>query len=218
MSEKRRISRTTAVLGLAAVAGMVAGAIAVYVMQSGDGNLGQLAADCAGAVDTARRIEPLVKGEIAGFRTATEPESFADLSFRKPDGGETTLAGLGGKAALVNLWATWCAPCRIEMPSLDRLQATLGSDAFEVVAINIDIGSEERAKAFLAEIGVKDLAFYSDPSTSVFKTLKGRGLAFGLPTTILVDGKGCRIGVLQGPAHWDSEEAKALIGAAIAPG
>src|SRR5690606_32039902 len=108
--------------------------------------------------------------------------------------------------------------CRIAMPSLDRLQAPRGGDAFEIVAINVDIGSEARAKAFLAELVVKDLAFQSDPTTGVCKTLKGRGLAFRLPTTLLVDGKGCRIGVLQGPAHWDSEEAKALIGAAIAPG
>ena len=76
----------------------------------------------------------------------------------------------------------------------------------------------ERARAFLDEIGVKQLAFYADPSFAIFNDLKKRGLALGLPTTILVDGKGCRIGGIEGPAEWDSEDAKALITAAMAPG
>ncbi len=115
---------------------------------------------------------------------------------------------------LVNVWATWCVPCRAEMPTLDRLQAARGGKDFQVAAVNIDLNNPERAKAFLAEIGVKNLAFYSDPTTGLFNQLKGRGLGFGLPTTVLVDGKGCRLGVVEGPAEWDSPDARALIEAA----
>jgi hypothetical protein len=104
------------------------------------------------------------------------------------------------------------------MPALDNLEAALGGDSFEVVAINIDLGDPERARAFLGEIGVSRLAFYSDPSAQVFSALKKRGLAFGLPVTLLVDGKGCRVGSVEGPAAWDSDDAKALIGAALASG
>jgi thiol-disulfide isomerase/thioredoxin len=200
----------------AAVAAALAGALAVYVMVSGAGN-GDLAAsaDCGPALEAAKRAEPFARGEVAAFRVATEPDSLAGLAFTGPDGAAVTLAGLGGKTALVNLWATWCVPCRAEMPMLDRLEAERGGADFAVVAINIDLNGVDRAKAFLDEIGVRRLPFYSDPTTGVFKELKRRGLALGLPLTILVDGKGCRIGVLEGPAVWDSDDAKALIGAAV---
>src|SRR5262249_37423449 len=104
---------------------------------------------------------------------------------------------------------------RAEMPALDRLQAAMGGDQFNVTAINVDVQQPERAKDFLTEIGVSRLALYSDPTMGVFNDLKHRGLAIGLPTTLLLDGKGCRLGIVEGPAEWDSEDAKALISAAI---
>jgi thiol-disulfide isomerase/thioredoxin len=218
MAEKRHLmSRRAGLIALAAVAGMLAGTIAVYVMRSGEGNAPVASADCAGALAAAKRAEPFARGELAAFRPAAESDWLDGLAFKTPDGKETTLAAFAGKTTLVNIWATWCVPCRTEMPALDRLEAALGGDAFQVVAINIDVGGEEKARAFLDEIGVKNLAFYSDPTSRVFRTLKGRGLAFGLPTTLLVDGKGCRIGVVEGPAAWDSNDAKALIGAAMGP-
>jgi hypothetical protein len=94
----------------------------------------------------------------------------------------------------------------------------MGGDAFTVAAVNVDVKAPERAIAFLNEIGVKNLAFYSDPTLGVLNALKRRGLAIGLPTTLLVDGKGCRIGIIEGPAAWDSPDAKALIRAATQPG
>ncbi len=147
------------------------------------------------------RAAPLAKGEVAAFRVATEPESLAGLAFTDPEGKPVTLAALQGKTALVNVWATWCVPCRAEMPTLDRLQAEMGGDQFAVVPVNIDLNATERAKAFLDEIGVANLPFYSDPSGKLFQDLKRRGLAIGLPTTILVDGKGCRIGVVGRPGR-----------------
>lgn len=209
-----RPTRVLPVLVAAALAGVVAGAVAVYVMVSGNSN-GDVAqsADCAGAVAAAERAAPFAKGEVAAFRVADPPRDLGALAFTDPAGKPVTLAGLG-KASLVNIWATWCVPCRTEMPTLDRLEAALGGDGFAVVPVNIDLNATERATAFLEEIGVTHLPFYSEPSGALFKDLKGRGLAIGLPTTVLVDEKGCEIGVLEGPAEWDSEDAQALIRAA----
>jgi thiol-disulfide isomerase/thioredoxin len=207
-------------LGVAAVAGMLAGAIAVYVKGSADGNgaADQARVDCAGAAAIAARLAPLARGEVAAFRTTDQPDLVRDLAFDAPDGSATSLKAFAGKTVLLNLWATWCVPCRAEMPALDRLEGALGSDRFAVVAVNVDLRAPERARVFLDEIGVSKLAFYADPSFEIVKDLKKRGLALGLPTTILVDGKGCRIGGVEGPAAWDSEDAKALIAAATAPG
>ena len=126
-----------------------------------------------------------------------------------------TLAAFKGKVALVNLWATWCAPCRQEMPALDRLQAALGGDDFAVVPVSIDIGGRDRPAAFLKQIGVKNLPLYTDRTTEIFEGLKTRGLAIGLPVTVLLDRNGCRLGHINGPAEWDSEDGKRLIEAAI---
>src|SRR5690606_41587457 len=111
---------------------------------------------------------------------------------------------------------TWCVPCREEMPALNALEKELGSDRFEVVAVNIDTGDDEKPKAFLNETGVHELAYYRDASMGVVNTLQKEGLAFGLPVTLLMDDKGCLISAMNGPAAWDSEDAKALIGAALA--
>ncbi len=221
MTDGRTARRRIALwLGMAAVAGILAGAVAVYVRESGNGNgaSAEASADCAGAVATAARLAPLAKGQVAAFRPADQPDLVSALAFQAPDGSDTSLKAFAGKTVLVNLWATWCVPCRAEMPALDRLEGALGSDRFSVVAVNVDQNNPERAHAFLKEIGVSKLAFYADPSYAIFSALKKRGLALGLPTTILVDGKGCRIGGIEGPAEWDSEDAKALITAAMASG
>lgn len=207
-------------LGIAAVAGILAGAVAVYVRESGNSNgvSAALAVDCAGALKAAARVAPLATGQVAAFRPADKPDLVRDLAFKTPDGADTSLAAFAGKTVLLNLWASWCVPCRAEMPALDRLEGTLGSDRFSVVAVNVDVNNPQRAHAFLDDIGVKRLAFYADPSFAIVNALKKRGLALGLPSTILVDGKGCRIGGIEGPAQWDSKDAEALIKAAIAPG
>jgi thiol-disulfide isomerase/thioredoxin len=202
-----------ALLAIAAVAGLVAGTVAVYVRGSGNSNAA--AAGCDLALAASARAEPLARGEVAAFRVASRPENLAGLAFVSPEGQPAKLADFSGKAVLLNLWATWCVPCREEMPALDHLEAELGGDDFTVVAVNVDVRNRERARAFLDDIGVSNLAFYSDPNLAVFNDLKRRGHALGLPSTILVDGKGCVIGGIEGPAVWDSEDAKSLIRAAI---
>src|SRR5205807_2579664 len=106
----------------------------------------------------------------------------------------------------LNLWATWCIPCRKEMPALDALQARLGGPNFEVLAINIDTPASAKPRAWLKEAAIARLAYYADPSAKVFQELKLAGKVFGLPTTVLVDPAGCEIGTMAGPAEWASED------------
>ena len=135
------------------------------------------------------------EGRNRGARGRRQAASRSRLSFNAPDGKKVTLADFKGRALLVNLWATWCVPCRAEMPALDRLQAKAGGADFEVVAINVDTARLERAPAFLDEIGVKTLTRYADPSADAFETLRLAGKALGLPTSLLIDKDGCEIGV-----------------------
>jgi thiol-disulfide isomerase/thioredoxin len=203
--------------GVAATAVAAVVLAGIYVTLAGQGN-GGVDAACAAAKADAAALDPLVGGEVAAFQLAREPEKLSGLAFTGTDGKPKTLAAFGGKVALVNLWATWCGPCRKEMPALDRLQAALGGDDFAVVPISIDIGDPERPKAFLEQIGVKNLPLYTDRTTKIFEDVKARGLAIGLPVTFLLDRNGCRLGHINGPAEWDSEDGRRLIEAAIRGG
>ena len=106
-------------------------------------------------------------------------------------------------------------PCRGEMPQLDKLQSLLGSDKFQVVAVNIDTSRPERPKALFQELGIKALTLYTDPTANSFYELKQAGKALGLPLSILIDGEGCQLGLLNGPAAWGSPDAQGLIAQAI---
>ena len=220
MSVKKKLGLPAGqLIAIAGLAGLLAGGAAIYVKESLSGNGAVASVDpvaCALAAERAAAITPFSKGQVAAMRTVDEHRPLPDLAFNGPDGKTRTIADFAGRTLLVNLWATWCVPCREEMPALNALQKTLGSDRFEVVAINIDTGDDEKPKAFLDETGVHDLAFYRDASMGVFNTLKKEGLAFGLPVTLLMDEKGCLISAMNGPAAWDSEDAKALINAALA--
>lgn len=217
--EKKPGRPAVKLVALAALAGILAGAAAVYVMESRSGNGAATAAadagQCTAAKDKAAALDPFFTGQVAAMKAADEPRPLPALSFNGPDGTPRTIADFSGKTLLVNLWATWCFPCREEMPALNTLQKELGSDRFEVVAINIDTGTDEKPKAFLDETGVHDLGYYRDSSMGVFNALKKEGLAFGLPVTLLMDDQGCLVSAMNGPAVWDSEDAKALIKAAL---
>ncbi|MEP9350124.1 TlpA disulfide reductase family protein [Xanthobacter sp. KR7-225] len=221
--------RAIGVVALATVAGAAVGALALYGMNRLPGNASAPAAPapaaqvasvddpaCAPAVARAKALEPLVKGEIAALTLATAPRRLPALSFADASGRAMSLEDFRGRTVLVNLWATWCVPCRKEMPALDALQGALGGPPFEVVAINLDTRDPEKPKSFLNEIGVKNLRYFADPATKSFQALRGAGRGFGLPTTLLVDGKGCEIAYLAGPAEWGGPEAAALLRAAIA--
>src|SRR5262245_62887459 len=160
---KRRLAMVVA----GGIAGVAAGLAAVY----GIGTLQRNAADeaCAGAVDLAQRLAPLARGEVAAFTVADPSLRLPDLAFRDAAGREHRLAGWRGRTVLFNLWATWCVPCRKEMPALDALEGKLGGPAFEVVAVNIDTRDPDKPRAWLTEVGVGRLGYYADPSAKVFQ-------------------------------------------------
>ncbi len=174
------------------------------------------AAACAPAVATAGRIAPLAHGQVAALTVARTAFRVPDLAFKDAAGRDRTLADWRGRTVLLNLWATWCVPCRKEMPALDALESKLGGANFEVVAVNIDTRDPQKPLAFLKEVGVTHLAYYSDPSAKVFEDLKTAGKAFGMPTTLIVDRAGCEIGEMAGPAEWASAAGVKLVRAALA--
>ena len=155
--------------------------------------------------------ERFSKGEITAFVFKKSRDEVPEFSFTDGDEKPLTLADWKGRVVLLNLWATWCAPCRKEMPGLDRLQGELGGDDFEVVALSVDRKGIKPSAKFLKEVGAENLALYVDDTSKAMFEMRARGL----PATYLIDREGRLIGRLVGPAEWDTDEAKALIQAAI---
>jgi thiol-disulfide isomerase/thioredoxin len=197
----------------AAALALMALAIVLYGTKVPGGKEAAVDPACLGTVETAARVKSFVHGEIAALTLAPQPKPVPELTFGGPDGTKTSLADFNGRTVLFNLWATWCVPCRQEMPALDRLQGLLGSKDFEVVAVNVDTARLDRPKAFLDEIGVKNLTLYADSKAAALQTLQQAGKVLGLPTTILIGKDGCEIGTMAGPAQWDAEDALALLNA-----
>lgn len=212
----RRRPPGVAWFALVAVLGVAAGAGAVFLA----GGFRDMAAarGCAAAAETAAALEPLATGPLAAFEPLSAPVDLSTLAFRDGSGARLTLADFSGRTVLFNLWATWCAPCRAEMPSLDRLQERLGGPGFEVVAVSIDTKDDAPTRAFLEETGADDLAYYRDRTMAIFNTLRDAGLAYGMPTTLLVDGAGCGVGVLHGAAEWDAPAAVRMVETVMAAG
>jgi thiol-disulfide isomerase/thioredoxin len=186
----------------------LAGSVLYWI--KGDGGK-EASQDCLPASETVKALSPLAKGTIAALTFSSKPKPATPVTFEGPDGKTLSISDFKGKSLVLNLWATWCIPCREEMPALDQLQAKMGNDEFEVVTVNIDTVRLERRKAFLDEIGVSALAFYTDASADIFQRLKRAGKILGLPTTYLIDKNGCELGLMAGPANWSSEESLALI-------
>jgi thiol-disulfide isomerase/thioredoxin len=207
---KKRFPRLLA----AGVAGVVVVVAAVYGIATLTGNAGGPKA-CRPAVALAQKIAPLARGEVAAVNVAKSPLLIPDLAFQDAAGKPVKLDAFRGRTVLLNLWATWCVPCRREMPTLDALQGRLGGPDFQVVAVNIDTQNPDKPKRFLKELKVTKLAYYADPQAKTFQDLKTIGRAFGLPTTLLVDPHGCEIGTIAGPAEWSSDDAVELIKAAL---
>jgi thiol-disulfide isomerase/thioredoxin len=213
-SKKERAPRVSrGVVFAAAALALMALAIVLYGIKAPGGKEAAETPACPGAAELAARLKPLVHGEIAALILAPRRKPLPELAFDTPEGTKASLADFKGRTVLLNLWATWCLPCRQEMPALDRLQGILGGKAFTVVAVNIDTARLDRPKAFLDEIGVKKLTLYTDSKAGVFETLKESGKVIGLPATILIGKDGCEIGTMAGPAQWDSEDALALLNA-----
>jgi len=201
------------------VAGVVVGLAGVYGIATLTRNAGGDAARdvaCRPAVEIAKKVAPFARGEVAAVNVAKSPLKLPDLAFQDAAGKPRTLSDWRGRTVLLNLWATWCVPCRQEMPALDALEQRLGGPGFEVVTINIDTRDPDKPKAWLNEVGITKLAYYADPAAKTFQDLKSIGRAFGMPTTLLIDPNGCEIGTIAGPAEWASDDAIKLIQAALA--
>jgi len=192
----------------------VMGGAAIWYSFGGAG-LDRTARECQAAKAIGERLQPFARGEIAAISVDKTPQPPPVVSFTGSEGQTLSLSDFKGKTILVNLWATWCVPCRQEMPALDKLQSELGGADFEVVAINVDTRNPEKPKAWLQENGIKNLAYYADPAGKLLQVLQKSGHVVGLPTTFVVDASGCEIAILKGPAEWASPDALAFIRTAL---
>ena len=156
--------------------------------------------------DQTLRLQILVTG--IGLGLVSEPrKDIPAFTFKDGAGAEKSLADFKGRVVLLNLWATWCAPCHKEMPDLAALQKDMGGPGFEVVALSLDRKGLEASAAFLKDVGADNLALYTDVESKALAAVN----ALGLPATLLVDKDGKEAARLLGPAAWSSDEAKAII-------
>ena len=210
-TDKKKSTR----LPLVAAGAIVLAAITGYYWYQADGRKAgpaETAADVLGPAPAGGVSRELATGTLAAFLVKPERKPLPDFAFQDGAGKPLKLSDWKGRVVLVNLWATWCAPCRKEMPDLATLQKELGSDQFEVVAISVDRKGAEASSTFLKETGADNLKLYVEPTTAIVGELQSAGL----PATILVDRQGREIGRLLGPAHWAAPEAIALVKAALA--
>ena len=154
----------------------------------------------------------LLEGDMRKLTLHTAPEATSDVVFLSADGEELTLADYQGKTILVNFWATWCAPCRKEMPELSALQTDLGSDTFQVVTVATGRNPLPAMKKFFDEIGIDNLPLHTDVRQSFARSMG----VLGLPVTLIMDPSGNEIARLQGEADWSSDSAVAIITTLIA--
>ena len=192
---------------------VVAGSIAAWLML---GNAGT-ANECPVQQAAAQIIDAAAVGELAALNGTGEGRGYADMAFNDASGTPMSVADFSGKALLVNFWASWCVPCREEMPALDAIATEYNSDRFMVLPINLDIGESglEKAQDFLDEGQFANLPLYADNTFAAFERLKREAVAIGLPATLLLDPEGCELAVLQGPAEWHSVDGKAVVEALI---
>jgi len=202
---------------IGAIAGILACVVVIYLVSGSNGNApvkapvtAEVQAEAtAGAVNKVGR--ELARGALSAFLVRGERPLAPELRFFDEQGNPRSLKEWQGQVVLVDFWASWCGPCRKEMPSLEALQRRFGSKDFEVVAISVDRGGVKVAQQFLEETQSRLLRLYVDPSAKAIEMLG----ALGLPVTVLIDREGREIGRLLGPADWSSPEALQLINVAI---
>ncbi|MBJ3786246.1 TlpA disulfide reductase family protein [Devosia sediminis] len=200
-------------LPVAAGVVVVGGSIAAWLML---GNAGT-ANECPAQAAAAQIVDAAAVGELAALNGTGEGRGYSTMEFKDEAGTEMSVADFAGKFLLVNFWASWCVPCREEMPALDAVATQYNSDKFMVLPINLDIGEGGLAKAqeFLDEGQFENLPLYADNTFAAFERLKREAVAIGLPATLLLDPEGCEIAVLQGPAEWHGDDGKAVVEALI---
>jgi len=202
-------------VGLALVYGMitlVGNAMATNGKEdAGNKKLHNKEADLIYASIDPKQLAKTRRASLAAFYIHKKSKPVPAFAYVDEKGRKHSLKELRGKVVLLNLWATWCGPCRHEMPGLDELQKKKGGADFEMLAISIDRGGLKKPRRFFNKINIKNLKLYGDPTGRLAPTLR----AFGMPTTLLIDRSGREVGRIAGPAEWNSKEAFAFIGAAI---
>jgi thiol-disulfide isomerase/thioredoxin len=191
------------------VLAFLAGACGIYWFQS-DGRKEE--SPVPAVIATGAFSKAYATGALAGFVIHEKRKAIAPFAFAAADGSSVGLSKWQGRVVVLNLWATWCAPCRKEMPDLAALQKTLGGADFEVVALSVDKKGAAASARFLKDIGAENLAVYTDTTLKSMAELQ----AIGLPATILIDRHGQEAGRILGPANWSSPEAVAMVRALIA--
>ncbi|MBG1233699.1 TlpA family protein disulfide reductase [Aestuariivirga litoralis] len=151
------------------------------------------------------------KLSMAAYIKQPQPKDLAPFAMVDASGAPKDISALKGKVTLLNLWATWCAPCRKEMPELAKLQKEMGGPDFQVVELSEDLKGYQASADFLKQVGADNLTLYADQKATALDAVK----APGLPVTLLLNREGQEVGRLLGPAPWASDEAKAIIKAAI---
>jgi thiol-disulfide isomerase/thioredoxin len=150
---------------------------------------------------------PPLGGSLKDFTLIDPPRPVPRASFLDGDQQPVTMDQFKGRVVLLNLWATWCGPCREEMPSIDRLQAQLGGKDFTVLALSLDEGGLTPVRHFYQQLGIQHLGIDLDPPNAMALALK----VPALPTTLVIDRAGQIVGLMVGPASWDSPDALALM-------
>jgi len=203
---KKRFPRLVLSMGLVAAA--LAIAVGVWVS-----NGSSQARECPVDKAALAKIDAAAIGELAALNATAGGRGYSDLAFQDKDGAPLTIKDFSGKTLLVNFWASWCVPCREEMPALDELAAQQNDGSFVVLPINLDVGEEglRKAQKFLDEGGWSHLPLYADPDFKIFDRLKTQAVSMGLPTTLLLDASGCEMAVLQGPAHWNTPDGTRVV-------
>lgn len=176
------------------------GVLTFYLNETGKGKSPDAQADNAVAANSTTSMPE-------NFIRHPQPRALADISFTLADGRTAGLAAFAGEIVVLNFWATWCAPCRKEMPQLDALQAHFADSPVRVVALSLDRGKIDRPAKFLAELGIAHLTHAHDGS---YKSARNAGL-IGLPTTLVINAQGMEIGRLAGEADWNAPSVQNLI-------
>lgn len=159
-------------------------------------------------------LNALRDGDMKKLNFHSAAKEVSQTPFTTDGGGSMTLADYQGKHIVLNFWATWCAPCRVEMPMLSDLQSQLGGDTFEVVTIATGRNAPPAMKKFFDEIGVSNLPLHRDPKGQLAREMG----VFGLPITLILDPDGQEIARLRGDAHWNSDSAKTILTTLIEDG
>jgi thiol-disulfide isomerase/thioredoxin len=169
-----------------------------------------LGANAAAAADTAA-LSALAEGDMKKLNWHAAPQPSGSAAFQTVEGGEKTLADYAGKHVVLNFWATWCAPCRKEMPQLAELQAEFGGESFEVVTVATGRNAVPAMRNFFEEIGVDNLPLHRDPRQALAREMG----VLGLPVTVILNPEGDEIARLTGDANWSSDSAKAIVAALV---